>query len=141
MVEGQRPARWRYRFRNFSRALSLLREAAEDDPAGLNDLEREGLIQRFEYTFELAWNTLKDRLEHDGLQLPTVTPRSVIRAAFVAKMIDDGDAWIDMLTDRNLMSHTYDFAVFDRVASDVHTRYVRLFDDMYDRLIEGKWGH
>ena len=139
MVEGERPARWQYRFRNFSRAFSLLREATETDPAHLNDLEREGLIQRFEYTFELAWKTLKDRLEYDGIQLPTVTPRNVIRAAFKARLIDDGDIWIDMLTDRNLMSHTYDSAVFETVAENVRSRYVRLFDDMYDRLLEREW--
>ena len=50
MTPEDRPARWQYRFRNFSRALSLLREAAGDDPKKLSDLEREGLIQRFEYT-------------------------------------------------------------------------------------------
>ena len=65
MSEAQ-PARWQYRFRNFSRAYALLREAAEDDPKNLTDLEREGLIQRFEYTFELAWKTLKDRRHADG---------------------------------------------------------------------------
>ena len=102
--------RWHYRFRNFSRAFSLLREALEEEAGTLNRLEREGVIQRFEYTFELAWNLLKDRLEHDGVSLPTVTPRQVIRQAFQAKLIKDGDTWVDMLTDRNLMSHTFDCA-------------------------------
>ena len=71
MSEAQ-PARWQYRFRNFSRAYALLREAAEDDPKNLTDLEREGLIQRFEYTFELAWKTLKDRRHADGPQCDVV---------------------------------------------------------------------
>ena len=88
--------RWHYRFRNFSRAFSLLREALEEEAGTLNQLEREGVIQRFEYTFELAWNLLKDRLEHDGVSLPTVTPRQVIRQAFQAQLIQDGDAWVDM---------------------------------------------
>ena len=83
--------RWHYRFRNFSRAFSLLREALEGEASTLNQLEREGVIQRFEYTFELAWNLLKDRLEYDGVSLPTVTPRQVIRQAFQAKLIQDGD--------------------------------------------------
>lgn len=56
--------RWHHRFKNFSRAFSLLREALEEEGQALNQLEREGVIQRFEYTFELAWNLLKDRLEH-----------------------------------------------------------------------------
>ena len=91
--------RWQYRFRNFSRAFALLREALEGEIEALSQLEREGVIQRFEYTFELAWNLLKDRLEYDGIALPTVTPRHVIRQAFQARLIQDGDAWIDMLTD------------------------------------------
>lgn len=69
MTNHGEPSRWQYRFRNFSRAYSRLREVAEDDPGRLSDLEREGLIQRFEYTFELAWRTLKDRLEYYGMRI------------------------------------------------------------------------
>ena len=61
--------RWRYRFRNFSRAYALLSEALDQEVAELNQLEREGAIQRFEYTFQLAWLTLKDRLEYGGIVL------------------------------------------------------------------------
>ena len=123
--------RWRYRFANFSRAFSLLREALENGADALSDLEREGVVQRFEYTFELAWNTLKDRMEYDGLILPSVTPRAVIRQAFQAKLIADGDVWIDMLNDRNLMSHRYDFATFRRVVKDVERRYLPILADMH----------
>ena len=84
------PPRWRYRYRNFTDAFTLFREAAGREPELLNDLEREGLIRRFRYTFESAWKTLRDRLEHDGVQLATVTPRNVMREAFAAGMIDDG---------------------------------------------------
>lgn len=126
--------RWKYRFRNFSRAYALLREALETEVTDLSQLEREGVIQRFEYTFELAWNTLKDRLEYDGVVLDTVSPRHVIRAAFRAKLIDDGDTWIDMLTDRNLMAHTYDAARFEKVAGNVRSRYLVILGDLYDRL-------
>ena len=126
--------RWKYRFRNFSRAYALLREALEVEVKDLSQLEREGVIQRFEYTFELAWNTLKDRMEYDGLMLDTVSPRHVIRAAFRAKLIEDGDAWIDMLTDRNLMAHTYDAARFEAVAGNVRRRYLSIQGDLYDRL-------
>ncbi len=131
---GDPTPRWQYRFRNFSRAYSLLREAAEADPKRLSDLEREGLIQRFEYTFELAWKTLKDRLEYDGVQVPTATPRKVIRSGFAAGLIDDGEAWIDMLTDRNAMSHQYDFDIFEAVADKVHRRYLHLFGELWERL-------
>ena len=126
--------RWQYRFKNFSRAFSLLREALEEKGQALNQLEREGVIQRFEYTFELAWNLLKDRLEHDGIVLPTVTPRQVIRQAFQAKLIKDGDTWIAMLTDRNLMSHTFDCAKFDAVIDRIQRRYLAILGELYERL-------
>lgn len=131
-----REIRWHYRFRNFSRAYTLLREATEREVAELNELEREGAIQRFEYTFELAWNTLKDRLEYGGIVLTEVTPRNVIRQAFAAKLIPDAEVWTDMLIDRNLMSHTYDFARFEAVIENIRNRYLTVLDDLYLRLSE-----
>ena len=94
--------RWHQRFRNFERGFILLRSALEERGIDeFSDLELEGLIQRFEYTFELAWKTLKDYLEHRGVALAQITPASVIKAAFAAKVIEDGQAWIDMLKHRN----------------------------------------
>ena len=127
--------RWQYRFSNFSRAYSLLREALENGVEPLNQLELEGVIQRFEYTFELSWNLLKDRLEYDGVVLATVTPRNVIREAYSAKLIADCETWIDMLTDRNLMSHTYDFDRFKAVVENIHSRYLKVLNDIYQRLM------
>ncbi len=127
--------RWQYRFSNFSRAYSLLREALEDGVEPLNQLELEGVIQRFEFTFELSWNLLKDRLEYDGLVIATITPRNVIREAYSAKLIDDCETWIDMLTDRNLMSHTYDFERFKVVVENVHSRYLTVLNNLYQRLL------
>jgi len=92
-------------------------------------------MQRFEYTFELAWNLLKDRLEHDGVSIPTVTPRQVIRQAFQSNLIQDGDTWVDMLTDRNRMSHTYDLAIFDVVIDDrIQRRYLTILGELHERL-------
>ena len=129
-----REVRWHYRFRNFSRAYTLLRQAMEREVAELNELEREGAIQRFEYTFELAWLTLKDRLEYAGVTLSEITPRNVIREAFAAKLIADADAWMDMLVDRNLMSHTYDFARFEAVIENIRSRYLAVLDNLYQRF-------
>ena len=128
--------RWQYRFTNFSHAFFLLEEALEEGVEALNELEREGVIQRFEYTFELAWNTLKDRMEYDGVGLTTVTPRNVIREAFRARLIGDGEAWIDMLNDRNLMSHTYDSARFEQVIRNIICRYLPILQEMKLRLSE-----
>ena len=127
--------RWQYRFSNFSRAYSLLREALEDGVEPLNQLELEGVIQRFEFTFELSWNLLKDRLEYDGLVIATITPRNVIREAYSAKLIEDCETWIDMLTDRNLMSHTYDFERFKAVVENIHSRYLTILNNLYQRLL------
>ena len=127
--------RWQYRFRNFSRAFSLLREAVDGQIDELSQLEREGVIQRFEFTFELSWQLLKDRMEYDGIVIASVTPRNVIREAVSAGMIDQGDTWIDMLVDRNTMSHTYNFATFEVVIQNIQTRYLSILNDLYHRLL------
>ena len=126
--------RWHYRFRNFSRAYTLLSEALDREVEELNELEREGAIQRFEYTFQLAWLTLKDRMEYGGIVFTEVTPRNVIQQAFVARLIDDAEVWIDMLVDRNLMSHTYDFARFQSVLENIRRRYLPVLGDLYQRF-------
>ena len=128
--------RWHYRFRNFSRAFTLLREALDGPIEGLTQLEREGVIQRFEFTFELSWQLLKDRLEYDGVPISPVTPRNIIREAASAGIIDDGETWLDMLTDRNSTSHTYNFATFESVIRNVQARYLSILNDLYLRLIE-----
>ena len=126
--------RWQYRFRNFSRAYSLLREALETEIEELNDLEKEGVIQRFEFTFELSWNLLKDRLEEDGVVMESVTPRSVIRSAAAAGLITDGQTWIDMLEDRRNTSHRYDVEMFESVLRNIRDSYLPVLGILYLRL-------
>ena len=125
---------WHYRFRNFSRALRRLQDALEEGAEALNELEQEGVIQRFEYTFELAWNTLKDRLEYDGIELSPVTPRAVIRRAFQAKVISEGERWIDMLGVRNDMSHKYDSETFDAIIKEIEETYLDRLNELHVRL-------
>ena len=126
--------RWHYRFRNFSRALRRLQDALDEGAEALNELEQEGVVQRFEYTFELAWNTIKDRLEHDGIVLSPVTPRAVIRRAFQAKLISQGEQWIDMLIARNEMTHKYDSDTFDAIIKEIEQTYLDRLDELHDRL-------
>jgi nucleotidyltransferase substrate binding protein (TIGR01987 family) len=116
--------RWKQRFENFDRAFLLLRDAMENGPAALNQLEKEGVIQRFEYCFELAWKTIKDYLEAGGFVFAIVTPRQVIKDAFAARIIEDGQVWIDMLDHRNLLSHTDSPAVFEQAVEAIHRRYL-----------------
>ncbi len=126
--------RWKQHFQNFDRAFVLLRDAMENGPSALNPFEKEGVIQRFEYCFELAWKCVKDHLESGGIVLATVTPRQVLKEAFAAKILPDGQVWFDMLDHRNLLSHTYDQASFEKVVEAIHTRYLAAFEQLHERL-------
>ncbi|GEO81097.1 nucleotidyltransferase substrate binding protein [Pararhodospirillum oryzae] len=128
--------RWKQRFQNFDRALVLLREPVDQGIATLSALEKEGTVQRFVFTLELAWKTLKDYLEHEGRPVEPVTPRAVIKEAFAARILGDGQVWIDMITHRNLLSHTYDAKAFDATVQAVQDRYLPAFEDLHLWLME-----
>lgn len=126
--------RWYYRFDNYRRAFSLLREAIEQENP-LTQPEKEGVIQRFEYTMELAWKTLKDYLESEGVVFDQITPRAVIRRAFEAGVITQGEIWQTALDARNRMSRTYNFDTFEQVIADIHTGYLAAFDELHEFLL------
>lgn len=127
--------RWKQRFDNFDRAFVLLREVNDRGVSTLSQLEKEGAIQRFEFAFELAWKTIKDYLEQDGIVVKPATPRNVIKEAFAASLIDDGQVWIDMMLHRNLLSHTYNSKTFDEVLKVVSERYFSAFDQLHEFFI------
>ncbi len=114
--------RWKQRFESFGKAFELLQQALELQ--NLSALEREGAVQRFEFTFELAWKTMKDFLNASGVPLKEATPRSVIKAAFAAQVIGDGQLWIDMMLRRNEMSHQYDGKKFEGVLLEVKQKFL-----------------
>lgn len=128
--------RWQQRFQNFQRAFGLLREAMDQDISQLNQLEKEGVIQRFEFTFELAWKVLKDKMEHDGLVIDQISPRAVVRLAYQAKYIEDANVWLRMIGDRNLMSHIYDSAKFEMVLQAIASDYLPMLTDWQLGLLE-----
>jgi nucleotidyltransferase substrate binding protein (TIGR01987 family) len=128
--------RWRQRFENFSRAVTLLGSALEQGPGALNDLEKEGAVQRFEYTVELAWKVLKDFLEYGGLQLSSVTPKAVVKVAFASRLIADGQLWVDMLDHRNALSHKYDPTLLDPGLSMIRARYLPALQALHQFLGE-----
>lgn len=122
--------RWKQRFSNFKKAYLRLQSAIElSHTRPLSDLEEQGLIQGFEYTFELAWKTIKDYLEHQ--QVEAKFPREVIKQGFQYNLIDDGDTWIDMLEKRNLMSHAYDEATAQTANELIKTSYFGQLEKMY----------
>ncbi|MDX2187577.1 MAG: nucleotidyltransferase substrate binding protein [Opitutaceae bacterium] len=126
--------RWKQRLQNFSRGVTLLSDALSQGTERLSALEQEGVVQRFEYTFELAWKTLKDFLEESGLTVIPLTPRQVLKDAFAAKLISDGQTWLDMLAERNLLAHTYDEQVFTKAVRTIHTRYLPAIIELRDWL-------
>ena len=113
-----------------------MREALENGPGSLNKLEQEGVIQRYEYTFELAWKSMKDYLEENGVVIAPVTPRQVVKDAFAAKIIEDGQIWIDMLNHRNLLSHTYEFSVFEKAVEAIASRYLSAMESLHQFLAQ-----
>ncbi|MBF0285793.1 MAG: nucleotidyltransferase substrate binding protein [Magnetococcales bacterium] len=130
-----RDIRWKQRFNNFDRAFILLREIRDQGFDSLPQISKEGVIQRFEYTYELAWKTLKDYLEGLGVNVQPIAPRTVIKAAFVAGVIHDGQVWIDMMNHRNQLSHSYDFKVFEEVLRAIDERYFAAFERLHDDLL------
>lgn len=127
--------RWQYRFDNFKRAYILLQEANEQYNTGnMTDLAKEGMIQRFEFCMELAWKTLKDYMEYNNFKFSQITPNMVIKEAFTAKIIEDGEGWMEALDARNKMSHTYDFKQFEKVLTQINQRYLECFGALYEKL-------
>ncbi|MBD2149855.1 nucleotidyltransferase substrate binding protein [Pseudanabaena sp. FACHB-1277] len=116
--------RWKQRFSNYKKALLQLTKFI--NKGDLNELEKQGLIQAFEYTHELAWNLLKDYLQDQGIQNITGSKDSV-RAAFKVGLIEDGESWMDMIKDRNQTVHTYNEATAEAIITNIETRFFALF--------------
>jgi len=112
--------RWIQRFNHFSKALGQLTKFIEKGT--LNELEEQGLIQAFEYTYELAWNVLKDYFAEQG-ETEIRGSRDAFRLAFKRDIIQEGDIWMDMVRSRTLTSHTYNEEVAKKIAADVVDRY------------------
>ena len=131
--------RWKQRFDKYISAMDKLRESVvlyKQRP--LSDLEKEGIIQRFEYTFGLAWKVLKDKMEFDGLVHDQISPKAVVRQAYAAKYLDGAEVWLQMIGDRNLMSHTYDFTKFEAVIQTLRQSYLPVLDEFHLMLMEAR---
>ena len=119
--------RWQQRFSNFRRALAQLAEAVDlSRVRELSRLERQGVIQSFEFTHELAWNVLKDYLQDQGN--PDIKgSKDATRAAFKVQLITDGEAWMAMIQSRNISSHTYDERTADLLVNAIVGSYYAQF--------------
>ncbi len=147
--------RWEQRFSNFTKALNKLKQAVEyighnfmeeDQPIDGEDIElvldemiKEALIQRFEYTHELAWNIMKDYAEYQGN--PNVGgSRDATREAFQLKLITNEQVWMDMIISRNKTSHTYNEAVAGEIYRKILKDYYPAFLAFYQKMEEKRGG-
>jgi nucleotidyltransferase substrate binding protein (TIGR01987 family) len=122
--------RWKQRFQNFERAFIFFSKNCKLD--SYDDLQGAGLVQSFEFTFELAWKTLKDYLQAQGLEISF--PREVIKQAFAANLIDDGALWIEMLDKRNELTHTYNQEQAKRAVRTIREKYQPHLEQVYEVL-------
>lgn len=131
-MEPLKDIRWRQRFENYEKSYKLLEKYSSQNIQ--TELERAGIIQFFEITFELAWKVLKDYMESEGYIVKS--PREAIKQAFQMGLIVDGHHWIDALSKRNLTTNTYDEAFAEKFVREIIQMYVPLFKSLYDRLLE-----
>jgi len=126
--------RWKQRYENYGKALQTLSAAvslAQQRP--LSELEKQGLIQGFEFTHELAWNVMKDYLEYQGISGITGS-RDAVRQAFNRNLILNADTWMEMLKSRNLSSHTYNPDIADDIADKILHAYITEFSAFYIKM-------
>jgi len=124
--------RWQQRLANFGKAMSQLDAATKVNE--YSDLERAGVIKTFEFSFELAWKTLKDLLFYEGYD--EKTPRDVLRRAFEAGYLeqDGAETALDVLDKRNLLTHAYDEKTAEEVVALIKNRYAPMLRGLLTRL-------
>jgi len=130
MMDEFEDIRWKQRFENFNKSYSLLDKYSTKTK--LSELEQAGIIQFFEMTFELGWKVLKDYLEADGYIVKS--PRETIKQAFQNEIINDGHIWMDALSVRNLITHTYDENLANKMVNDIVNIYFPELKKMHDKL-------
>ena len=134
MTPPNQDIRWLQRFQNYQKALAQLTQAVDlSSQRALSKLEQQGLIQGFEYTHELAWNTLKDFLETRGAA-EIFGSRDTTRAAFTAGLIDQGEVWMQMIQSRNQSTHTYNEEMMTQIVTAVIQTYMAEFAKLQSKF-------
>ncbi len=128
---AQQDIRWQQRFNNFTKALSQLSKFVQKED--LNEMEEQGLIKAFEYTYELAWKTLQDLLREKGYE-GIAGPKPVIEQAFQDGYISNGKGWVNMHISRNLASHTYNEETAEEIIVAIINEYHTLLNELHTRL-------
>lgn len=145
----EKDIRWEQRFANFVKAMDKLQQSVEyiqhiniaDTDLGsvLNEMVKEGLIQRFEYTHELAWNVMKDYAEYQG-NSTVGGSRDTSREAFKLQLISNGQVWMDMIGSRNKTSHTYNEETANEIYAKILNEYYPAFLEFKKRMEEKRTG-
>lgn len=124
--------RWKQRFSNYQKALSQLGKFIEK--GDLNQLEEQGLVQAFEYTYELAWNVMKDYFTYEQADENVTGSRDAIRLAFKRGLVVDGENWMDMIVSRVKSSHTYNEDTANEIVAKIIGSYFDLFVAFNDKM-------
>lgn len=129
----EKDVRWHQRFSNYNKALSQLTKFI--NKRELNEFEEQGLIKSFEYTYELAWNTIKDFYEGQG-ETGMQGSRDAIRMAYNRGMIKNGTKWMNMVQSRIRTAHTYNEKTADEIAAEIVHSYHDSFV-IFQKTMEG----
>lgn len=121
--------RWKQRFKNFSKALLQLEKFIIKPD--LNELEEQGLIQSFEYNYELSWNLIKDYFQFQG-EINISGSRDAFRLAFNRQLISNGKIWMKMIESRQLSTHTYDEITAEELVAEILKTYYFLFKELHN---------
>lgn len=123
--------RFQERKQDLIKASNRLEEALSE---GISDLAIDGVLHRFEFTFELAWKTMKDYLEYQGIVGKIGSPREIIKEAFAAKLIEDGEIWIKMMLSKNELSHLYDEEASREIYNNIKDNYMTEIKKLVSKL-------
>ncbi len=130
--------RFEERRKDYNNALEKLEESLKETSQDFDDTTMQviidGTLHRFEFTFELAWKTIKDYLEYMGITNKTGSPRENIQAAFKQGIIDDGEIWIEIMLSRNELSHLYNEKTSRKIYENIKNKYIKEFEKLEERF-------
>ena len=133
-MKTEKDIRWTQRFNNYKKALLTLKSAIDlSYKRELSDLEKQGMIQGFEFTHELCWKTIKDFINEKGNQ-NIYGSKDATREAFNLGLISNGENWMEMIESRNQSSHTYNIEVADEIVKKIISDYIQRFKEFEDTM-------
>lgn len=131
-------SRFEERKKDYKNALNKLEEALIENIDNLQENTKQiiidGVLHRFEFTFELAWKTIKDYLEYMGITNKIGSPRENIQQAFKQGLIENGEIWIEIMLARNELSHLYDEETSRKIYNNIKNNYIKEFKKLEEKF-------